>query len=314
VVSRRLADVLVDLQPKIEIVPVRLEDPAGKTVSTDYVVAAPKRVVQCMESDGGDSFGGYLFGVRNPPEPKDKLPPVFRSAYTLAICCNGAAAERLAGFSGMNLVPFPEYVDSLIPSPAPAYEILRCGTEGAELSVDSGKVCESLEKGESLLASWPESGRVAKMIGQKSRKKIVDFTDAGGAPLITAKARAILEPFGLDGVELLPAKVKDHAGKVVKGDHWLMHVVATRPYVDVAESDIERVHGLLWTAREIVVDERAVADRPAFFRVPGARYPWVFVRADVAAAMTAAKLTGFRTEAIAEYAHVVEGGGIPHIC
>jgi hypothetical protein len=124
----------------------------------------------------------------------------------------------------------------------------------------------------------------------------------------------VLEPFGLDGVELLPVQAKNHGGKAVKGTYWLLHVTGTQPYVDVDESDIEVVHDKLWTAREIVIDESRLTSRPAFFRVPGARYPWVFVRRDVLDAMTKAKLTGFRTEHPYEYRHSVEGGGLSSVC
>jgi hypothetical protein len=281
-------------------------------VSSDYVVAALKRVAGRVEGNG-ESLGGYLCGLNKPAAPKGKLPALFRVEYTLTIGCNGDAAARLARFSGIDLVAFPDYVENLAVTPPPSYEILCCGTEGAELRVESG-MTEPLEKGQSVRRSWPPKGRVAKMFGQKSRRRIVDFTDAGGAPLITARARKLLEPFGLEGVEVLPAKVKDHEGKVVKGEHWLFHVTLTRPYVDVGESDIEVIHELLWNAREIVIDERMVADKPAFFRVPGARYPWVFVRRDVADAMRAAKLTGFRTAPTYQYLYTVEGSGLPHIC
>jgi hypothetical protein len=258
-------------------------------------------------------IGGYIHGViRGEKDPK-KTPPVFRVGYTFMIACSDEAAAKLSRFSGLDLVPFESYVEELLPFPSTAYEILRCGTEGAELGFADGEYEDELEEGKSLAKKWPKNA-VAKMGGPKSRKKIVDFTDAGGAPLITAKAKSILEPFGLDGVELLPTQVKDHGGKVVKGDYWLLHVIGTQPYIDVEESDIEVVHKLLWTAREIVVDESRLTARPAFFRVPGARYPWVFVRRDVIEAMEKAKLTGFRTEHPNYYSHSVEGGGIPHVC
>lgn len=314
VVSKKLADALLALEKKIEIVPVRLVDRNGKTVSKDYVLASPKRVVNCVEGGDGDMIGGYIHGViKNEKGPEDDVPPVFRVGYTFVIACSDAAAGKLKKFSGLDLVAFEDYVEELLPFPATPYEILKCGTEGAELQFAKEDYESKLEKGESVAKTWPKQP-VLKMQGAKSRKKIVDFTEASGAPLISEKARAVLEPFGLDGVELLPAQVKDHAGNVVKGTYWLFHVTGTQPFVDVDESDIAVVHDLLWTAREIVVDESRLTARPAFFRVPGARYPWVFVRRDVIEAMEKGKLTGFRTEHPAYYSHSVEGGGIPHVC
>ena len=319
VVRKKLADALVALGAKLKLVPVRLADRAGATVSDDYVLAAPQVVQDPFEGDDdgegfGESIGGYLRGhLRFKKEPKGKLPAIFRIGYSLAIACNDAVAKKLEG-TGAVLVGFKEYEDRLLPFPPASYEILRCGTEGAELRlVDDEPGSGDFEEGKPLARTWPAKAPFAKMHSAKSRKKIVDFTGCDGAPVITAKAKAVLERFDLDGVELLPVKLKDHGGKAVAGDHWVMHVTGTRAYVDVAESDIEVNHGLLWTARELVVDESAVANGPAFFRVPGARYPWVFVRNDVREAMVAAKLTGFRTEHPAEYAHTVEGGGIPHV-
>jgi len=312
VVSKKLADALVALEPKIEIVPVRLVDQKGKTVSKDYVVASPKIVLNCVEGDG-EMIGGYIHGVIKNEKGPEESPPVFRVGYTFLLACSDDAAKKLGKFSGLDLVPFEKYSEELFPFPATAYEILRCGTEGAELEFEDDGVEDKLEKGESLAKKWPKTA-VAKMRGAKSRKKVVDFTDAGGAPLITEKAKAVLEPFGLAGVELLPTQVKDHGGKVVKGTYWLLHVTGTQPYVDIEESDIEVVHDFLWTAREIVVDDARLTERPAFFRVPGARYPWVFVRRDVMEAMEKAKLSGFRTEHPHNYSHSVEGGGVSKVC
>jgi hypothetical protein len=315
VCNRRMADALLALEEKIEIHPVRLVDRAGATVSTDYVVVSPKRVVNCIES-GGEMVGGYLHGSIQGLSDPTVVPPVFRVGYSLLIACSDDAAAKLGAFTGLELVPFPSYVEEFFPFPPAPYELLYGGTEGAQLELitDDDELTEQLEKGVSLATSWPETAS-AKMKGPKSRKKIVDFTDAGAAPLITAKARKVLEPFGLGGVELLPIReVKDHAGKVVKGDHWLLHVTGTQSYVDVDESDIEVIHGLLWSAREIVVDESRLTARPAFFRVPGARYPWVFVRRDVIDALHAAKLTGFRTEHPAKHSYSVEGGGLRSVC
>lgn len=314
VVTKKLAEAMGALEDKLETHPVRLVDRSGKTVSSDYVLVAPKRVFNCVGSFDGEMIGGYIHGAIKNPKSPDTCPSLFRVGYTFIIACNDDAAAALSKFSGIELVAFEDYVEELLPFPDSSYELLRCGTEGAELRFDESDDFEDkLEEGESLQKKWPKEV-VMKMTGPKSRKKMVDFTDGGGAPLISEKARTVLEQFGLDGVELLPVQAKDHGGKPVKGSYWLLHVTGTQPYIDVEESDIEVVHDLLWTAREIEVDDSRLTARPAFFRVPGARYPWVFVRRDVLDAMTKAKLTGFRTQHPLYYRHSVEGGGLKSIC
>lgn len=313
VVTKKLADAMSALEDELETHPVRLVDRAGKTVSSDYVLVAPKRVVNCVEGDG-EMIGGYIHGVIKNEKGPGTSPAIFRVGYTFIIACSDEAAAKLSKFSGIELVAFEDYVEELLPFPETAYEILRCGTEGAELRFGEDDDFEDkLEEGVSLQKKWPKQVAM-KMSGPKSRKKMVDFTDGGGAPIISEKAKAVLEPFGLEGVELLPVQATDHGGKPVKGSYWLFHVTGTQPYVDIDESDIEVVHKLLWTAREIEVDESRLTARPAFFRVPGARYPWVFVRRDVLDAMTKAKLTGFRTQHPGYYRHSVEGGGIDRVC
>lgn len=316
VVSKRLAETLAKLDPELTFIPVRVIDRAGKTISKDYAVAVVTKVVECGEDYDGEMIGGYLHGALDglAAPDGDDLPPIFRVGYALAIACSDAASKALAAHSGVELTQFDDYTERLMPFATTSYELLKCGTEGAELGFADGQYEDELERGAALAARWPNQRPVMRMQGPKSRKKIVDFTNGGGAPVITAQARAIIEKSGLDGIELLPVAILDHAKKPVAGDYWLLHVVGTAPYVDIDESDIEVVHDLLWTAREIVVNESRLTTKPAMFRVPGARYPWVFVRRDVLAAMEAAKLTGFRTKHPGYYAYSVEGSGIPHVC
>src|SRR5262245_4675029 len=70
VVKKRVADALAELGVKLKLVPVRLVDAAGATVSEDYVLAAVKKVINCLEFEG-DSIGGYIMGsVKRPKQPK----------------------------------------------------------------------------------------------------------------------------------------------------------------------------------------------------------------------------------------------------
>ena len=130
-------------------------------------------------------------------------------------------------------------------------------------------------------------------------------------------------------------RVQDHAGKPVKGEHWVMQVTATADYIDVAESDIElawekaaQLSGggaqdsparrtaedeLLWSPREVVLNASRLQGRPPIFRAQNARYPWVFVRSDIVEAMTAAGLTGFRGEDPAERAYSVDGKSLTQV-
>jgi len=164
-----------------------------------------------------------------------------------------------------------------------------------------------------MLKTWPEDGVVAAMRGRKSEKKIVNIMAGSGAPVIDAKVKQALEQHGLVDVEFLPVQLQDHAKKPVKGQFWLLHVVATRDYIDIAESDIEVVDDMLWHPREVVLDETLLGDRPPMFRVPGARYPWVFIRSDVAEALVAAKLIGFKTYDPGRHAFSVEGSDLPGV-
>ena len=313
VVSQALAAALSRLDPALQLVPVRLVDKSGTAVASDHVVVVLKAIEKVYDGWAQGSLDGYVFNeIRNPKEPThgtdgQPLPPLFRVANTLVIGCNDDAAAVLQKFKAP-LVDFASYVEVMVPAPAP-YLLLGTGREGAAFAtdLDSG---EPLETGEAMLATWPRGGRTVTMRGAKSRKKLVDFMEGAGAPVVNAKAKAVLEQHGLVDVEFLPVTAHDHGKKAVKGEHWLMHVRATRDYVDVAESDIEVVHDFLWRAREIVVDEGRLADRPPLFRVPGARYPWVFIRSDVVDALTTAKLVGFTTEHPARHSHVVEGMGL----
>lgn len=341
VVSRALADVLKRQDETLEIVPVRLVDKDGKTVSTDHVVAAVRTLATSTPPVGGSFIGSYL---RSEVRGLDDITAagLFRVQYTLVIGCSETVAAAIAGFSGVQLVPMTEYVEVYGPLPPPPYQLFVSGTAGARLAIgersqgDTGPVSEQLEMGASLAATWPADGYPANMTGAKSQKKLVDFTKADGAPVVTAKAKALLEQHDVGGaVEFLPVRVQDHAGKPVKGEHWVMQVTATADYIDVAESDIEvawekraQFSGsgaessparhtaedlLLWSPREVILDASRLRGRPPIFRVPNARYSWVFVRSDIVAAMTAAGLTGFRGEDPAERAYSVEGTSLTQV-
>lgn len=342
VVSRALAEVLKRHDDTLDIVPVRLVDKDGNTVSTDHVVVVVRSLAPCTPTAGGSFTGSYL---RNEVSglPDITADGVFRIQYSLAIGCSEAVAAAIAGFSGVSLVPMTEYVEVYGPLPSPAYRLFVAGTAGAQLAIgerrqgSTGPVSEELELGKSLAATWPADGHVANMTGAKSQKKLVDFTRADGAPVVTAKAKALLEQHDVGGaVEFLPVRVQDHTGKPVKGEHWVMQVTATADYIDVAESDVELAweklaqfsrgdaasapepltadDKLLWSPREVVLDVSRLPGRPPMFRVPNARYPWVFVRSDIVAAMTAAGLTGFRGEDPAERAYSVEGNTLTQVC
>ncbi len=316
VVSGALGAALVRLDPKIELLPVRLVDDAGKVVAPDggYAVAIVKVIAKAVDAWSKGSIGGYLFNeIKDAPEPAEPMPPLFRVAHSLAIGCNDDAAAVLQNFSGVVLTAFPDYVDVLVPPPAP-YLLWQCGTDGASFSI-AGSFGSALEAATLDPSTWPRGGPVATMKPPKSRKKLVDFMSGSGAPIVSARAKAALEKQGVVDVDFLPVQAQDHDGKPVKGEHWVMFVRCTRPLIDVAESDIEVVDELLWTAREIVVDDATLVDRPPLFRgAAGARYPWVFLRSDVAEALEKAKLTGFRTQHPADFTHSVEGGGLPRIC
>lgn len=341
VVSRALAEVLKRQDDTLEIVPVRLVDKNGNTVSTDYVVAAVRSLAPSTPPADGSFIGSYLRAeVRDLPDIA--AAGLFRIQYTLAIGCSEAVAAAISGFSGVQLVPMTEYVEIYGPLPSPPYQLFVSGTAGARLAIGersqgcSGPVSEQLELGTSLAATWPADGYPATMTGAKSQKKVVDFTSADGAPVVTARAKALLEQHDVGGaVEFLPVRVQDHAGKPVKGEHWVMQVTATADYIDVAESDIElawekaaQLSGggaqdsparrtaedeLLWSPREVVLNASRLQGRPPIFRAQNARYPWVFVRSDIVEAMTAAGLTGFRGEDPAERAYSVDGKSLTQV-
>lgn len=311
VVSKALGAALRELDPTVDLVPVRLEDSEGATVGDGYCVAVVK-VIANIESSSGFRVNSYLQGeVRDLRTPTEPLPPLFRVGYTLAIGCNAEAAAVLQGFSGATLVDFPDYVEVIEMGPR-AYALMSCGRTGATFTVADHEYREALERGEALLASWPEGGPVAVMKPPKSQKKLQDFMETGGAPIVSAKARAALEKFDPVDVEFLPVRLQDHAGKPVKGEHWLLHVRATQGYIDPAESDIGVREDLVWHLREIVVDEQRLTARPPLFRVPGARYPWLFIRVDVLASLSEAGLTNLRHEHPDIYKYNAEGGDLRH--
>lgn len=320
VASAAAARALSAAVPSLTTFPVRLVDrSSGNDVAGEFVVVVVDVVENAIDGAGNGFVDGYYYNeVRYPKEPATTT-PLFRNGYSLILVVNDDVARVVEQFcapsSGVKLVELPRYTEIVGPRPPSGYQLLVCGTEGADLRLD-GVAEDDVEEGKSLQASWPRTV-TASMRPPKSRKKIVDFTTCQGAPVVTAKAKKVLEGFstkgGGDVGEFLPVVVKDHGGKPVKGEHWLFHVTAVHDYVDIDESDIEVVHDLRWTAREIVVDERKAAG-PPLFRVPGARYPWVFVRSDVVTALEQAKLTGFRTEHPGRYRYSVEGSGLRSVC
>ena len=314
VVSKRLAKALRQLDPAIELVPLRLVARGGESVASDHAVAVVKTIAPVTPASTHMSPGGYAYAeLRGLTEPTNPLPPLFRITYSLAIGCNDAAAAVLEKFSGVTLVPLADYVEVGEPRPPAPYLLLVPGPAGASFSVGDNAYTEALETGQPLLETWPEDGVVAAMRGRKSEKKIVAIMASSGAPVIHAKAKQALEKYDLVDVEFLPVQLQDHAKTPVKGQFWLLHVRATRDYVDIAESDIEVVHDLLWHPREVVLDESLLTDRPPLFRIPGARYPWIFIRSDVAAALAAAKLAGFATYDPGRHDFSVEGADLPRI-
>lgn len=312
VVSKRLAKALRQLDPAIELVPLRLVDRGGKTVESDHAVAVVKTITPITPASTRMRPDGYAYAeLRGLTEPTNPLPPLFRVTYSLAIGCNDAAAAVLERFSGVTLVPLADYMEVVEPRSCAPYLLLVPAHVGASFSVGDNAYTEALETGRPLLETWPEDGVVAAMRGRKSEKKIVAIMAGSGAPVVHAKVKQALEKHDLVDVEFLPVLLQDHAKTPVKGQFWLLHVRATRDYVDIAESDIEVVDELPWHPREVVLDESLLTDRPALFRIPGARYPWIFIRSDVAAVLTTAKLAGFATYDPGRHDFSVEGNDLP---
>lgn len=313
VVSKGLAAALKGV-PGLEPLPVRLVDASGAEVSRDYVLLEVQKTSACIEGDGEfDPTSYYYAHVRAPRVGKvlgKALPAISRAKRTLLIACNSDIAARVAPFSGVRLLPLDQVDEKFWPPPDAEYLVARAGDATQfELFESEHDFEKSFETGQSAASLWPNDA-VLSMTGNKSWKKITSFMHAPGAPVVSADAKALLEKLGATEIEFLPVKLLDHGKKDVPGSFYVMNVLAARAYAHPQESDLEVEYKYLWKVRELVVDEQAVADRPALFRLPGARFPWVFVRRDVLAAIEAAKLTGFGGSHPAEYEFPTEGGGL----
>ena len=316
VVSDAVVAVLKTHVPELVTRAVRVEDAAGKPVAT-YQMVEVAPVANVLAAPGAGYISGYHYDSLDnlslqEGAPED-LPALFHASYTPLICARDdlvgpleAVGVLLHSHEALAGPPFT-------PPRALGYQLLEVGTGGAALKLEGNVAGEiddvvgALEKGKSLAGQWPADVS-AKMQPPKSRKKVVDLLGFPGATILSQKARQVIEPL-LDGVaELLDIAVHNHDDAPVRGTFCVLHVTATRA-VHGDESDIAVNADLLWTLRELEFDASGLEDKPAFFRLPGARYSWVFVRDDVVKAMTDAKLTGFRVRHPDSLRWPAENGG-----
>jgi len=131
---------------------------------------------------------------------------------------------------------------------------------------------------------------------------------ANGTLLLSARAKALLEDGGgADDLEIFPAKIRNHEGQLTQGDMYLVHVRRTCDYVDLEQSSLEWKREQIWSVYDLVAADGRLPDKPPpIFRLERARFPWLFVRKDVAEAMAAQKLKGFSSEPVGQLAYTSE--------
>jgi hypothetical protein len=107
-------------------------------------------------------------------------------------------------------------------------------------------------------------------------------------------------------VEVLPVKIINHKGRVASSEYAIIHPVNPVDCIDRRKSKFE-ADGLnpddIESFRKLVIDEKRIPKDRLFFRMKGF-WDITLVRHDLAAALTAAKLSGVGWLRIPDYPEV----------
>ncbi len=161
-----------------------------------------------------------------------------------------------------------------------------------------------LQKGISRARTFP---RDAEVHMHPRSPKSVGLTDnlRNGARLVIASAglTSFLQEQRLKAVEYLPVTVVNHKGRAVKAPYFIVHPVAPIDCLDVASSN-PTMNEIIPTdidwVEQIALDHARIDPERRLFRV--AHFSnIVFVRDDLATAISAAGFTGVAFEDLDEY-------------
>ena len=161
-----------------------------------------------------------------------------------------------------------------------------------------------LQKGVSRAGSFPPDAEVHM---HPRSPKAVGLTDnlRNGARLIVASGpfTAFLQSQQLKHVEYLPVGVVDHKGRRVKAPYFIVHPTAPVDCLDLAASN-PTMNEIIPTdidwVEQIVLDGRRIDPDRRLFRVANFSNI-VFVRDDLASAITAGGFSGVGFEGLDEY-------------
>jgi hypothetical protein len=172
---------------------------------------------------------------------------------------------------------------------------------------DGGAIVESLPDGcppewklhlgGELAPEFPRGAVLRFSPNHPERRVLQDFVaNTIGLLIVSPRARAVLEGEAVGGVEFLPVRIADHRGAIVGPEHAILNPVGSIDAVDMARTRctlgaVDKSQ--IFDVDSLALDAAAIPADAKLFRLRN-MLRTVVVREDVARALEAAALSGFK--------------------
>ncbi len=161
---------------------------------------------------------------------------------------------------------------------------------------------EEIFSGISRADAFPEDAYYEMLADHPKGIAVPDYVYSMIHYVVSRRLRDALEPeLGASRVEFLPVKIKNHKGRFVQGDYFVMNSLDVIDAIDVGASAGEFnpiAPTQLMSVEQIVL--KVLPDRPVMFR-PANWTRLIIVRRDVAEKLLAAGMTGLIFTELEDY-------------
>ena len=153
------------------------------------------------------------------------------------------------------------------------------------------------DKGESLLAEFPEEGMAGMYFDPDypDETELFDFVDNINTLIIAnKKVRDVLMSLELTNIEFLPIWLYDHQDQVASKEYAIINVLGSVDCIDMDKSEFDMdslIETQIYSIDKLILDHKAIPDDAKIFRAT-TKLDEIFVHDDVKNAMETAGLEG----------------------
>ena len=161
-----------------------------------------------------------------------------------------------------------------------------------------------LMKGDSVVAEWPPHAQLQMDPDFKKHIRLSDNLLNPCSVLIGSKALcAFFKEKNVPNLEYLPVVILNHKNKVASRDYSIVNLVTTQDCIDTDKSDTtwnQFDSDYILSMKRLVFDEKKIDKQAVLFRAEHLK-TLIFVRADLAEAVTSAGFTNVKFWRLSDY-------------